>query len=295
MKSISDSEFATFLSEKPLYYKVIAASNFSKGTGDYAHPEDFNDKPFRFKCPVENELQTFRTKICGGTFYNYPELDLSGSLPLYFNPDTRSLDLTLHVLGVCKSCGSTIDFLIKTVSNKTWDDKPIDILIQKVGQYPSFDITPDKNVEKYLTKDDLKLYKKALANLSISYGIGAYAYFRRIIENEIIRIISDISTMDFDGANDVKHALRAYEKDHQMSNLIAVLNQFIPISLRELGDNPIKLLHDQLSGGIHSFTEDDCLKKAESIDKILTFVIRKVKEEKLEIASVREAMKYLRK
>ncbi|PCJ84676.1 MAG: hypothetical protein COA57_08840 [Flavobacteriales bacterium] len=299
MEIITDSEFADFLSKRPLFSKTKAVSDFEKRDYNYSHPLDFNDKPFKFKCPNEKETQTFRTVVMvQHSLYSRTINDVinADELPKYFDEKSKSLNLTIHLSGSCQSCDASIDFLVNAYSDKSWDerDNGLNIFIQKIGQFPPYEISPDKTVEKYLVKEDYDHYKKALVNLSVSYGIGAYAYFRRIIENEIKRIIEDISTMDFDGAEKIKEALESFELDHQMANLIDVVNKYLPKSLTELGDNPIRLLYKQLSGGIHSFSDEECLQKAEMIDIILTYVIKKINEEKYQIANVKEAMKKLR-
>lgn len=79
-----------------------------------------------------------------------------------------------------------------------------------------------------------------------------------------------------------------------MSKLIDVINKYLRKSLKELGDNPIRLLYEQLSGGIHEFTDKECIDKALSIDIILNFVIKKVNEEKYQLGDVKNAMRNLR-
>jgi hypothetical protein len=182
------------------------------------------------------------------------------------------------------------------VSDKCWEERAsgISIYIQKIGQYPPYEFEPEASIQKYLTDEDASNYKKALTNLSVNYGIGAYAYFRRIIENEIKRIIKDISELDFEGAENVKQAYRTFEVDHQMSKLIHTLNNYLPNSLKQFGDNPIRLLYEQLSGGIHQFSEGECVEKARLIDVLLKYVIKKVNEEKYQFLDVKEAMLKLR-
>lgn len=299
MRVIEDSDFANFLSKKPLYYKIKAVSNFEPNEFTYSNPLDFIGKAFKFKCPKENEIQTFRTNLyCRGSLFAR-DVNMSSyevNPPIYFDKKTGVLNHTFHVVGHCQSCDEEIDFLINMCSNKSWSERNsgIDIMIQKVGQFPPFEISAEKEVEKYLTSEDSDNYKKALTNLSVSFGIGAFAYFRRIIENEIKRIIEDISTMDFEGVENIKIALHSFEKDHQMANLIDVIDKYLPKSLKELGDNPIKLLYGQLSVGIHNYNDQECLKKAEMIDIVLSYVIKKVNEEKFQISNVKQAMKKLR-
>jgi hypothetical protein len=79
-----------------------------------------------------------------------------------------------------------------------------------------------------------------------------------------------------------------------MSKLIHTLNNYLPNSLKQFGDNPIRLLYEQLSGGIHQFSEGECVEKARLIDVLLKYVIKKVNEEKYQFLDVKEAMLKLR-
>ncbi len=301
MNVITDTEFANFLTSSPLYYKLKAVQNFKHADKTYTNPEDFSDKVFKFRCPNEKEIQTFRTQLSseyrnlGRTIYNDESIK-EHSLPDYFDKETLMLDMTIRIYGVCQSCMTKLDFLIKTTSDKNFEnrDKGINIYIQKVGQFPPYEIEPETIIQKYLTEEDTANYKKALTTLSVNFGIGSYAYFRRIIENEIKRIIKDISELEFDGVENVRMAYETFESDHQMSKLIDVINKYLPSSLKDLGDNPIRLLYEQLSGGIHQYSEEECVEKAKHIDILLKYVIRKVNEEKYQIKGVKDAMSKLK-
>jgi hypothetical protein len=300
MTIISDAEFADFLTDKPLYAKVTAATTADIAGLKFENPADYKDKPFKFLCPREKEIHTFRT----GLVYNNHLLSLRfdspksdpEQLPVNFDERTQGLDITTHVTGLCQSCGAQINFLIRAFSDKTWDKRKegLSVILQKIGQYPAFDIQPDKEVQKYLTDEDLGFYKKALTNLSVSYGIGAFAYFRRIIENEIKRIIKDLSELEFEGADTVREAYRLFEQNHQMAALITSINAYLPRSMFIGGENPIQLLYQQLSAGIHQEPDETCLEKAEMINIVLPFVIRKVNEEKHAAKDVAAAMKKLK-
>ena len=300
MKVITDQEFADFLTTKPLYFKLKAVEYFLDKENTYTNYLDFEEKAFRFNCPQEKEIHTFRTTVWGSKNMMFgrpdPKYQTEDSLPYYFDKDTNNLDITIPLIGHCQSCRAVVYFLIKAYSDKSFERRSegINIYLQKIGQFPPYDIEPEKIVQKYLTDEDNAHYKKALTNLSVSYGIGAFAYFRRIIENEIKRIIKDLSELEFDGANEIKKAYLAFEKDHQMNNLIHSITPLLPKSLSESGDNPIKLLYEQLSDGIHTFSEDECLQKAQQINILLPYIIKKVNEEKFQLKDIKDAIRKLR-
>ena len=299
MNKISDQLFADFLTNKPLYSKIKAVENLTKySSSAFIDHIDFKDKPFRFTCPEEKNEQTFKTDL---PEHGYPRISMmirkkEDQLPYTFDAKTRKLDFKVHLHGICQSCKAKIDFLIRSTSDKEWDrrEEGMAITLQKIGQFPAYEIGLNTTLKKYLSADDQASYKKALACLSISYGIGAYAYLRRVIENEIKRIIQDIAELDFDGVEFVRKAYENFRVDFQMSKLIDVINKHLPVSLKELGDNPVRLLYEQLSGGIHEFTDEQCMEKAEHIDVLLNYVIRKINEEKYQLNDVRKAMQGLR-
>lgn len=300
MTKITDQEFADFLTNKPLYYKIKAVEDLKNySSAAFIDHHDFKEKAFKFLCPTENEVQTFRTDY--GEKGSYTSISIMiredvNKLPYTFDDKSRKLDFKFHIHGICQSCKATIDFLIRAFSDKEWDkrNEGLTIYLQKIGQFPSYDININNSLKKYLNDEDQQNYKKALTCLSISYGIGSYAYLRRVIENEIKRIIKDISELEFDGVEFVKTALENFDKDFQMSKLIDVINKYLPKSLQELGDNPIRLLYEQLSGGIHEFSDKECIDKAISIDILLNYVIKKVNEEKYQLNDVKTAMRNLR-
>lgn len=291
MKVISDEEFTNFLTQMPLYYKMKAVEKIGSGDGNYCSILDYCKKTFSYKCPHEKNMQTFKTDVIDNYSDDklvYLSIEHTG-LPEGVDKKTNLFNDTFYLDASCSSCGYKLNFVVKAFTDKPWTESP-NLYIQKIGQYPAFSIEPQQELLKYLTEEDIVLYKKALINLSQNYGIGAFAYFRRIIENEIQRLIQSISELEFEGVEDVKTALDKYTRDHQMSSLINVLNNHLPSSLKRLGGNPIALLYQQLSEGIHDSSEEVCTDKAKSIDALLTYTIKAINEENSSFKTAREAL-----
>lgn len=291
MKIITDKELADFLKDSPLYSKIQLFDTLDKGykfkVSDY-----FNKKAYKFYCPNERDYHTFKIINEFGLRHEIHE----DNVPDYYKDKADKINFSFHFQSHCQSCGFKMDLLLNIFTCDTIDlaNKFPILYLRKIGQLPAVERNPEKEVLEYLNEEDKENYKKALANLSLSYGIGAFAYFRRIIENEIKNIVKDLSLLDFDGADIIKQAWSKYEEDHQMSKLIDSINPHIPKSLKEIDDNPIRLLHGQLSGGIHEYAEEICLEKAKLIDTLLRYVIKKVNSEMYELREVRKAMKGLK-
>lgn len=188
---------------------------------------------------------------------------------------------------------NTIDPINKLIKAAETDQTKLNIT--KVGSNPPYDISPNRESYKFFTEEDKSLYKKALVCLSQSYGIGAYAYFRRILENEIIRILEAISLLQGTSSDRVKELLIKYENDHQMGYLVDGVYQYLPNNLKSIGDNPLKLLYGLLSGGLHAESDDTCMTKAETINELLVFVITKIDEEKTSNSHLRTLIDKIRK
>jgi len=292
MQIINDKDLANFFTDYPLYSKIQLFDTFDKGY-QFKVFEYFENKAYKFYCPFEKDYHTFKIDKKWGEQYEIHE----NNVPDFYQDKSSNINFSFYLISNCQSCGFKMDLLLNIFSEKpvVFKNSFPSIFIRKIGQLPAFKRNPEKEVLDYLNEEDKENYTKALSNLSMSYGIGAFAYFRRIIENEIKRLVKDISQLDFEDSDKVKKAWSEYEKNHQMSNLISSINPFIPKSLKEIGDNPIRLLHDQLSGGIHEFSEEICLEKARQIDILLRYVIKKVNSEKFELIEVKKAMNGLKK
>ena len=296
---MTDKEkLADLLSYQPLYKKVDVDIGF------FSQPKDIEGLTFSFLCPVDKNWQTFKLALepdsllrVGDTLANQ-QLENSFSV----SQEGGRYKFTQHYSAACQYCNKyKVDFLLQIETDKPiprnnsykhGGEKPLQI-VKKIGQFPPYEITPDKGLVNFLNEEDLNNYKKSLICLSQSYGIGAFAYLRRIVENEMISIIKDLSRIDRPESSEIKSLIASYEEDHIMTNLIEGIYNYLPSSLKSLGDNPLKKLYGQLSGGIHEFSEEECLEKASKIDTLLKFVIKKIREESSEVKAARDAMKSL--
>lgn len=156
------------------------------------------------------------------------------------------------------------------------------ITIQKYGQLPRGGIPRDKTLQRFL-KDDRDNYEKALICLSYEYGIAAFAYFRRIVENNIYRLLDllleDLHSSGGDEEN--LNAIQSLREASPMSEKIKIANLALPGHLKPDGLNPLGRLYQVLSEGVHNFPEEECLKKAKAASECLTFLVS-------ELASRRE-------
>jgi len=148
--------------------------------------------------------------------------------------------------------------------------------IYKIGQYPEWEIEIDKNLESTL-RDKSKTFKKGLVCESQGYGIGAFAYYRRITEEIIDDLLSSISEL-IDEKDKAKYleALEQTKKTRVTQEKIDLVKDLLPPILRPKGVNPLGVLHSQLSEGLHGETDEECLEIAGHTRKVLTFLINQI-------------------
>lgn len=171
------------------------------------------------------------------------------------------------------------------------DDKGSFLL--KVGQYPAWDISGDKDVEKFLGKYK-SYYKKALICESQGYGIGAFGYYRRIVEEVIDDLLGDITELlSGDELGQYQVALEETQKTIVAADKIELVKDLLPPILRPDGMNPLGILHSNLSEGLHAESDEICLEYAEATRDILVFLVRQVAESKRAARSVTDSMRKL--
>lgn len=148
------------------------------------------------------------------------------------------------------------------------------IKIQKFGELPRKKLERDKLLQKFFS-DDLDCYEKAIVCLSNGYGIAAFAYLRRIIENNILKLLDMLQEeVNNSGGNvDIETALVELRKESPMSDKIKVANNALPVYLKSDGLNPLGKLYGILSEGVHKLSDEECLKRAEIIKECLKYLI----------------------
>ncbi|NOZ45584.1 MAG: hypothetical protein GXO79_02260 [Chlorobi bacterium] len=305
----------TFLSEFPLYKKFCAVEKFLRTEECYTNPLYLHGETFSYFCENEKEIKTFELEAPDYS------LDFWGNMrgdtvPEEVLKENDVLDFTHHFVGKCKSCKNYhVDFLLHIWSDNPipkdelntfrQDDKgeykPVDelnlnranIYIEKVGVKPEPQITIDKNIQKYFDRETGNWYYKGIRCLSENFGIGSFAYFRRIIEKELIEILKEISELN-SSDDKIKKLISEYSATTQIYSIYENIFPLLPKSLQALGDNPFKILYKQTSEGLHSLSEKECLERAENINLILKFVVKTLYEEKSEIQKIRKAIKKLK-
>lgn len=165
------------------------------------------------------------------------------------------------------------------------------VYMQKIGQFPPYGIDPGKNITKMLG-EHVYLFKKGLICESQSYGIGAYAYYRRIVEliiDELLNSIGDL--IDENDKKDYEEALSKTKKTKNASEKIELVKDLLPKRLRPENVNPLATLHEKLSKGIHEKSDEECIEDAEAVRTILIYLVGQIIESGESSKQFTESMK----
>ena len=163
----------------------------------------------------------------------------------------------------------------------------------KVGQEPPWDISLDRTLEKILG-DQAEYYKKGLICESQSYGIGAFSYYRRIVEEVIDELLAEIAEVIT--GEEREHYLEALEQTRKMKEArkkIDLVKDLLPPILRPDGMNPLSILHDVLSQGLHAESDEECIELATTVREVLVFLVNQLARTKTAATSFTESMRKL--
>jgi len=142
----------------------------------------------------------------------------------------------------------------------------------KVGEFPPFGSHLSKRLADLLSKTDLELYRKGLRTEREGHGIGAAAYFRRVVDNQWKTLVKKLrDAAEKLGTPRVK--LKVFDEalaQPQFSTAVDMLKDAIPAKLLILdGRNPLTLLYKPLSVQIHELSDEQCLQQAADIRVVL--------------------------
>ncbi len=199
---------------------------------------------------------------------------------------------------ICTGCHQNVrEFFLKFNELSTFDEENKEHIYQlqmkKVGQYPAWNIDMDVEVEKLLG-DHADLYKKGLTCESQGYGIGAYSYYRRIVEEIIDQLLVSIEELiPAEDKEKYAAALVEVKKTTVTQDKIELVKNLLPASLRPNNINPLGALHSALSEGLHAESEEECLEYAEAVRDALVFLVNRLIRTKSENQSFTESMKKL--
>jgi hypothetical protein len=169
---------------------------------------------------------------------------------------------------VCSNC--QVESKIFSLAVKLDEDVGTSGECYKFGEFPPFGPpTPARLIT--LIGQDRDEFLKGRRCENQGLGVGAFIYYRRVVENQKNRILSEIiKVAEKIGAGaDATRILEAAVRETQFSKALSMAKDAIPQSLLINGHSPLALLHGALSEGVHDRSDEECLEIASSVRVIL--------------------------
>jgi hypothetical protein len=168
---------------------------------------------------------------------------------------------------VCRNCRRSV----KTYAlAATYNQETSKWAVFKYGEHPSFGPpTPARAITLIGADRDQFLKGRRCENQGL--GVGAFVYYRRVVENQKNRIFDEILRVSqhLGVEEQLLSEVEAAKKEVQFTKAVEAIKHSLPQSLLVNGHNPLLLLHSALSAGVHELTDEQCLELASSIRVVL--------------------------
>jgi len=144
-------------------------------------------------------------------------------------------------------------------------------VVIKIGEYPELNIKIPTSLPKLLG-EDYHYFIKGLKCEKYGLGLGAYTYYRRVVENQKNRLFGEVLKVaqKLGVKKEMIQTIENAIKEVQFSKAVDMIKDALPESLLIDGHNPFKLLYKALSIGIHNQSDEKCLELAHNIRIVLT-------------------------
>lgn len=237
-----ETSFAAFLESTPPNQDVVI-HDFNTFDSRNTGPE------IQIHCPGEscNGMRFFRARERGG---------ISGTNGIHH--------FILHY--ICSNCRS--HYKSFSIRYTRTDDGNFSCC--KLGEEPTYGPpTPARLISMIGQDRDMFLKGRRCENQGL--GVGAFVYYRRVVENQKNRILDQIIKVSkkVGAPQDSIEMLETAKTETQFSKSLSSVKNAIPQSLLINGHNPLTLLHAALSDGLHDRTDEHCLEIAQSVRIIL--------------------------
>jgi len=275
VSQMEKEKFIKFLEKKPLYTRLRVEPKKIEIVADIPNVN------INLYCDLCRDNRTFQLRE-KAIFYNDGNYFVS---IIDENTSPVSSNDRIFFRYTCASCHNfDQDFLIRISDSMDY--------LQKIGQYPEWSIRIDKTLKEILGKY-AENYETGSKLESLGKGIGAFAYYRRIIEvkiDELLNLIPEL--MPDEEKEKLMGALEETKKSKYAQEKIQLIKDLLPISLRPGGLNPLDILYEALSVGIHTEDDKKCLESAEKIRIGLNFLIKRLIEYNQDTLEFTNAMKH---
>jgi hypothetical protein len=268
-------------------------------------PEIISPQTFLQEIPPNQERLISGMAHHGGGYWHLVKPDLTLFCPdqLCERPQTFTCttDADFAVAGrpdvileyECRNCAHTTKtFAIRVLAIDGRNGR--DGRLVKIGEEPAFGPPLPARLQR-LVQSERDFLLKGFRSEIKGQGIGAFAYYRRVVEDGKDRLIEEIIKVSktIPGADKFIPGLEDAKKQTQFTKAVEQIADAIPDALRIDGHNPLTLLHQAISKSLHEDSDEECLEAAEAIRIVLGEFAERLSQLSKEQAEVKKAISKL--
>ena len=246
--------FREFLETYPLLRKVAISLGVRRGSGGLGQARIVaGGPPIRMDCGSCGCVQTF-------------QVDDDRSVFEAASPDSLLIKLSYLCAGCEKSPERILFFLERSEgAGNYWT--------RKIGQHPPWSAPVEVELKRALKKHH-ELFRKGKACEGHGYGVGAFAYYRRVIEDMMDTLFDDIaSNLNGEEKTSFEKAVAEARGSKRASEKLNIVKDELPSFLRPGGRNPFAIMYGALSEGLHKQSDEECMGRAARLREALQVVV----------------------
>jgi hypothetical protein len=152
--------------------------------------------------------------------------------------------------------------------------------VQKIGEYPAYNPVTSRKVYDLIGENHRELFLKGRRAELRGLGIGAFAYYRRIVDDQKNIIINQLEQVAkrLGASEETLKIFASAKAQDQFTSAIKEIKDALPPALFIAGHNPLVILYDVLSDGIHDLSDEECLTHARTVRTLLIALADRISE-----------------
>jgi hypothetical protein len=164
--------------------------------------------------------------------------------------------------------------------------------VQKIGEYPAYNPVTSRKVYDLIGENHRELFLKGRRAELRGLGIGAFAYYRRIVDDQKDMIIDHLEKVAkrLGATEETLKIFASAKAQDQFTSAIKEIKDALPSALFIAGQNPLTILYDVLSDGIHDLSDEECLMHARTVRTLLIALADRISEISKDDAKVVQAI-----
>lgn len=167
----------------------------------------------------------------------------------------------------CRHCKDTLKAILFYV---VVENGRRSVVVRKVVEFPPSGPPIPKKLLRLVSGDSALLLKGYQLERS-GFGVGAFSYYRQVVEARKNELLSEIKkvAVALQADSSVLDSIDNAIKNFKFTESIDKVKIAIPKELLIDGHNPLTLLHGALSEGLHGGTDEECLELATAVREVL--------------------------